>query len=132
MVSLCKRAIYIRTTACLCCSEMWHQVIRFSHALFDRPWINVETGRRPATSAHRPRVSELRTSDTAVENTSFINTEAPLQPAARRSDARQGVVGGMGGWRGEEKQQDFVFSHLPDNRSHRPQAGGTVAQLLPR
>lgn len=101
---------------------MWDKMIRFSQALFDRLWINVETGRRPATSALRLRVSEQHTSDMTVENTSFIKTEAPLQPAARRSDTRQ-REGGRGHEEKKQKQQDFVFSHLPDNRSHRPQAG---------
>lgn len=109
---------------------MGDKMISSSRALFDRLRINAETGRRPATSAPRLRVSEQRTSDVAAGNTSFINTGAPQQPAARRSDARQsgggGVVVGGGGtrpWRGE-KQQDFVFSHLSDNRSHGPRAGG--------
>lgn len=93
-------------------------MISSSRALFDRLWINVETGRRPATSARRPRVSEPRTSDAAAGNTSFITAEAPQQPAAKRSDARQrrgwwwvrgGVgVGGLG--HEEEKNNRILYS----------------------
>lgn len=44
------------------------------------------------------------------------------RPSGQTQDRGDGVGGRL--WREEEKQQDFVFSHLPDNRSHRPQARG--------
>lgn len=93
---------------------MWDKMIRLSQALFDRLWINVETGRRPATSAHRLRVSERRTSDMTAENTSFITSEAPRQPAAKRSDTRQRVGwGGGGGTQRRRKTTGFCILAPP-------------------
>lgn len=54
------------------------------------------------------------------------HSSTPRLRCSQRPGGQTQDRGDWGGrpWREEEKQQEFVFSHLPDNRSHRPQARG--------